>query len=129
MKTKLQGLTVNVLRGDVDCTNNGITSKHNRVVLVLSPEAAELLAAKGERWGTVLVDEDTGEEIGEVTGEPTGRPVLRVDVGRKGYLTARPVGEAWADRWLMMGGNFVYSCDSRFRRLNDYPIPVHDRAE
>ena len=27
----------------------------------------------------------------------------------------------------MMGGNFVYSCDSRFPSA--YPIPVHDRYE
>lgn len=29
----------------------------------------------------------------------------------------------------MFGGNFIWACDSRFRRLYPQPIPVHDRAE
>ena len=35
------------------------------------------------------------------------------------------------DGWIggMMGGNFVYSSDSRFRQISPYPLPVHDRFE
>jgi len=29
----------------------------------------------------------------------------------------------------MFGGNFVYSCDSRFRAISRFPIPIHDRFE
>lgn len=29
----------------------------------------------------------------------------------------------------MFGGDFVYSIDSRFRRVSPYPIPLHDRME
>jgi hypothetical protein len=43
------------------------------------------------------------------------------------HLRAVPAGE---DRWLMFGGNFIWSSDSRFRNeVSEYPIPVHDRIE
>lgn len=29
----------------------------------------------------------------------------------------------------MAGGNFIYSCDSRYRRLSAYPVSIHDRIE
>ena len=28
-----------------------------------------------------------------------------------------------------MGGNFIWSTDSRFRDMHPYPVPVHDRFE
>jgi len=40
-------------------------------------------------------------------------------------LEAPPLGGVG---W-MFGGNFIYSCDSRFQALCGYPIPVHDRCE
>ena len=35
------------------------------------------------------------------------------------------------EKWHMAGGNFVYSCDSRYREVTGihYPISVHDRVE
>ena len=29
----------------------------------------------------------------------------------------------------MFGGNFISTCDSRFRRAFGYPVPLHDRFE
>jgi hypothetical protein len=127
------GLPCTVFRSDVDCTNGGVTSTTWRVTVVLDPEAVALLAAKGEDfgWHRTKVDQEAGLELNDY-GEPTSRPALRISVrsiGGETYLTAYPLGRRWKNRHLMMGGNFVYSCDSRFRRLCAYPIPVHDRCE
>ena len=48
---------------------------------------------------------------------------------RPPYLSAVPVNPDRGDKVIgpMFGGNFIYSCDSRFP--SDYPIPVHDRYE
>lgn len=34
-------------------------------------------------------------------------------------------------RWYMMGGNFLYTSDSRFKEITgiSYPIAIHDRYE
>ena len=66
-----------------------------------------------------------------------GRPELelRERMGRPIAVPAMPMyhGEpvdASKMAGPMFGGNFVYSSDSRFARLNDgRPIPVHDRYE
>ena len=41
-------------------------------------------------------------------------------------LRAIPAGLIIDRKWVMMGGNFIYTCDSRgFHN----PIPIHDRVE
>lgn len=90
-----------------DCTNGGVTSKSERVILV--PEGVEA---------------------------PTSTlPVLKVVrrmIGGKPYLHAEPANRPGLDSmgtW-MAGGNFVYSSDSRFREwVSEYPLSVHDRTE
>jgi hypothetical protein len=53
--------------------------------------------------------------------------VLDLEIKNSGYRCFKQRGDK---RWLMMGGQFVYSTDSRFRSAyGDYPIPVHDRYE
>lgn len=104
-------------------------------MIVLSQPAIDFLTDKVagtdnpsiNSWGMVKVDTQAGLEIDESTHEP-GRPVLRVDVRKDGQLIAVPIGTEWDGRRLLSGGNFVYSGDFRFRTLNAYPIPVHDRA-
>lgn len=36
-----------------------------------------------------------------------------------------------SNKWVMCGGNFVFSSDARYKELTklDYPISVHDRVE
>jgi hypothetical protein len=103
----MKGMMVWVYRtGKTDCTNQGITSKHDRVMLV-GPGVPEV--------HEVLPDE----------------PVLFLDP-RKGWdhpcLT--PYAKPKTDRWVMFGGNFVWSSDSRFREhVSAGPLPVHDRVE
>jgi len=53
---------------------------------------------------------------------------IKLEVGEAGNLMHfKPVG---LEGWTMMGGNFVYSSDSRFiRTYGPRPISVHDRVE
>ena len=39
------------------------------------------------------------------------------------YIHAEPVTPGS----YAFGGRFIYTCDSRFRELTRYPIPLHDR--
>jgi hypothetical protein len=52
------------------------------------------------------------------------------------YIHAAPVYcPEWQEEkfrgspWLQFGGNFLFSSDSRFRAICQYPIPIHDRVE
>lgn len=52
-----------------------------------------------------------------------------ITVGGKEHLRVKPKKSKPKDGFVgpMFGGNFVYSCDSRFP--GDYPIPILDRYE
>jgi len=99
-----------------DCTNDGVTSKAKEALLV-------------------------GDDIPQIFSEREGVPVLRVE--RRAILDHCPgcgdnaLGEKWDYISAVpvdlpegihpaAGGNFIYSCDSRFRVIFEYPIPVHD---
>ena len=83
----------------------------------------------------------TNPAIAVVTGASRGAGKgIAIGLGEKGmtvFVTGRSVDQSDAVGWdgkplagSMMGGNFVYSSDSRYRnRVNDYPTPVHDRVE
>lgn len=107
-----RGLMVHVYRAaDEYCTNRGVTSKFDVFVL-------------------------TGEGIPEIF-EPSERmPELRLErrrlFGDEDHLRVIPVERPDGDRGAigpMFGGNFVWSCDSRFREISEGPLPVHDRFE
>ncbi len=98
----MKGLIVYTLihKNGSDCTNEGVTSKYDKFILV-------------------------GEGVPELFEPSEDTPVLELKkkfYGRE-YIHASPITE----RYTMFGGNFVYSSDSRFP--SDYPIPVHDRVE
>lgn len=105
-----KGLTVNVLvRADgSDCTNNGITSKVKRIVIV-------------------------GEGIPKLDAVPEGEVYLELvkrEMFGKVYFHAAPRGDEFnPGNRGMAGGNFVYSSDSRFNDICNYPVSVHDRFE
>ena len=69
-------------------------------------------------------------ERGHVTQEDVdknGYVVLELQRKSADYACFKPKGD---DRWLMAGGAFVYTSDSRFsKQYGSYPIPVHDRYE
>ena len=102
----MKGLRCSVLRhGDgMDCTLNGVSSKHDNVILV---------------WDDVPGIFKPSEDC----------PELRL-IERNGHLAAYPPDSCFLEgvgKWYMSGGNFIYASDSRFP--NEYPIPVHDRYE
>ena len=50
-----------------------------------------------------------------------------VELAWKGdYIYCRAAGNP---RRPMMGGNFIFSSDSRFKEYSRQPIPIHDRFE
>jgi hypothetical protein len=107
-----KGLIVDVLREapnplfpNADTTNGGVSRKYNSFVLV-------------------------GEGVPEVFEERKDLPALKLvkrNFGGRIYLHAEPFEKPEGHVGPMSGGNFVYSCDSRFP--NDYPISIHDRFE
>jgi hypothetical protein len=95
-----------------NCSNNGI-SKWNKEVTIISDinECA-------------VFDIDPASQL--------SRPLVVIKhkrIGGEDYVYAEPLEEPEGVGW-MMGGCFIYSCDSRFRRhFSKYPIPLHDRQE
>lgn len=93
-----------------DCTNGGISSKHDNLVLV-------------------------GDGVEEIFESRDGMPAIRLilrDVGRFGkFWIAAPLDakiEGYgAGAPYMFGGNFLYCSDSRFPC--DAPIKIFDRLE
>ncbi len=59
---------------------------------------------------------------------PAVKLVRRELFGMK-YIHAEPVNQPSGMNGPMFGGTFIYSCDSRFRDMCPYPIPLHDRFE
>lgn len=100
-----------------DYTNDGVTSRHERVMMFYNctrEEAAKCCEAYG-------VNEDACIVL-----------VKRILWGEKHYYV-RPLVHRSDKTGPMFGGNFVYSSDSRFAEAIDArcssPIPVHDRYE
>lgn len=92
-----------------DCTNGGITSRFRDLLLICEE-------------GFVEVDENNPPEnlVKIVTRYFGGNeykhiePYAKVESGNVGWMS---------------GGNIAYSCDSRFSRMSQYPLSVHDRQE
>lgn len=113
----MKGLTVNVFRWSLgDCTNGGVTERVNSFI---------------------LVDESIKEVPFEVQEGGLYLALVKRNIGGREYLHAEPRvngGVLCSHGTLasklagpMAGGNFIYSCDSRFP--SPYPISVHDRFE
>lgn len=100
----LKGLIVNVYKLDYDCTNEGITSKVNRITLC-------------------------GDELPELSEATESAPAFKI-VKRHmfggEYIHVEP-WDAPEGRGWMFGGNVCYTSDSRFP--NQYPLKIHDRQE
>lgn len=122
----MNGLHVSILRyaADLsDCTGDGVTGLKRRVYLDrtaaegVGATTATLLGVGGpfepcDRHPTLIVQR-RGDYVYAVPCDAEGVPLKRL-----GHVGP------------MMGGNFVYTSDSRFRNgVCEYPIPVHDRFE
>lgn len=109
-------ISVSIYRnGDDDCTNHGLSSKADRLPLVVL-EFGESSADAIQK----LKDE----------GKDPDRYLLLVRRTLWGE-TADYIKPLTEDRWVMMGGNFAYTSDSRFREFTGSrcPLPIHDRVE
>jgi hypothetical protein len=69
-----------------------------------------------------LIDDKIAKIFEPSEEAPAVRLVFR-DLPSGKYVHAEPMQEGTYSH----GGSFIYSSDSRFRRLNPYPIPLHDR--
>jgi hypothetical protein len=99
-------LPVDVYTNGQDSTNNGVSKTHR---LVVPHENGHVTAEQVAEQGYIIMDVEVKGRVEEP------------------YHYAREHGQT---RWTMMGGNFIYSSDSRFRRTyGDRPLPVHDRIE
>lgn len=90
-----------------DCTNGGISSRYDELLLVCDR-------------GYVEIDENNPpENLVKVSEHRCGFSVYK-------FLepVARPQHLGW-----MFGGNLAYSSDSRYSELAGQPLPIHDRQE
>ena len=108
----MKGLYVNVFRhGSYDCTNGGITSKVDSIL---------------------LLDSNLEGGLYEYLPDKIYLKLIRRNLFGHDYIHAVPAMNGVRldlEELTTFGGNFIYSSDSRFRKLSAYPIPVHDRFE
>jgi len=92
-----------------DCTGNGVSVTSKLYIEHpdghVTEEDLDNLRAIGERVAVMVIAE---KKVGKV------------------YYNIREKDDK---RWLMFGGNFAWSGDSRARSLIPYPLPIHDRFE
>lgn len=104
----MRALSINIYKHkNRDCSNNGLSSRYNELLLICEE-------------GNIDIDENNPPEnlVKLVSRHLFGRDYLHIEP------VAKPGGAGW-----MSGGCVVYSCDSRFRRMSEYPLSLHDRDE
>ena len=105
----MRALPINVYKNENsgDCSNNGISSRYSRVLLVCED-------------GPIYVD----------TNNPPKNLVKLVKRTIFGieYMHLEPC-ECAEGNGYMFGGCYCSSSDYRFKRISDYPLPLHDRQE
>ena len=110
--TKPQGMLVGIYRdGHIgDCTNGGVTGNERgaRGAIAIHQDLPELFEPKMDTPGLEIIQHPAGTQYGLIAV-----PLVFID----------------GDVGPMFGGNFIWTSDSRFRRLSPRPIPVHDRFE
>ena len=107
---KRKGLIVYILKnkGLGDCSNGGISSKHDEALLVFENGEAGIFEESDDR--------------------PTIKLVKRMIWGEE-YVHVEPIDNKKGGGF-MAGGCFVTSSDSRFSEFaNRYPVSLHDRQE
>ena len=109
---KVKALSVSVFKNPMgDCTNNGISSKYNTLLLVGK-----------DVEGYIDVDLDNPPENLVVL-------VKRNTWGNHEHIHVEPLDgcHAEGEKQYMAGGNFCYTSESRFP--NSYTLAIHDRRE
>ena len=106
----MKALPIEVFKSNCgDCSNGGITSKYTRLLLVCEE-------------GYIEIDETNPPEnlVKIVTRHLFGKEYKHIEPVAS--VSSKCVG------W-MAGGCIGYSCDSRFSRMSQYPLSIHDRQE
>jgi hypothetical protein len=132
-----KGLILDILRGQYDCTNHGVTAREfGRTSLTL----VGYIDPKGDR--VTVHDLDRSARVFAANDE---RPAVALSSNMAGTACLVPVepdgqGTGWvrSDGPWMAGGHFAETCDSRFgQAVADYlhlprfygALKVHDRTE
>lgn len=104
----MKAISINVYRhGNYDCTNNGISSRYNSLLLICDD-------------GYIDIDENNIPE--------NAVKIVERNLFGNVYKHIEPIAKA-TQLGYMDGGNIAYSCDSRFREFSAYPLKIHDRQE
>lgn len=105
----MKGMILDVFRSKIlgNCSNDGISSRVNEVLLV-GEGIPEIFEANNERPAVKLVKRNF------VSGP---------------YYHAEPLEKREGMNGPMFGGTFIFTTDSRVRSITAYPIPLHDRFE
>jgi len=115
-KNNMNIVNVYIYRNSLgDCTNDGLSSKKDHLPLVVldsnetEESAISSLTADGKNPNEYLV-------------------LVRRELWGENRDYIKPLTEK---RWVMFGGNFAYSSDSRFSNFtgSHQPIQIHDRVE
>lgn len=115
---KINTIPVTVYRGKYDCTNHGISSKYDEL-LVACPDGHRVVDSDNLPENFAMVE--ARHLFGKVcyTIYPAG-------VDEKGNIVPRD------GKWWMMGGNYAGTSDSRFSNMLDGfygAVAIHDRYE
>ena len=73
---------------------------------------------------TIIGRTPWGERVAPVTTPTKGAPAVILGETTPGHLVAWPVDKG--NRWLMFGGSFIWTGDSRMPGRAKHPIPLHD---
>lgn len=125
-------IAINVYRWSWDdCTNNGISSpaRHNRLYIVgiIESETEEFTPLSDDLCLPDKIDFSNKKELLEA--DTLCLLVKRTLFNENAdYLVG--LKDFMQGKWCMAGGNFGYSCDSRYHKtINRLPLPIHDRIE
>ncbi|MGB6245177.1 hypothetical protein, partial [Gordonia sp. (in: high G+C Gram-positive bacteria)] len=139
-----RGLRLSVYRpaGYPDCTNNGISARHDVVTVVgfvsKDDEKENALSRRDDiiqRY--VITALPKGSQVFAATDDAPA-VILRYCAGNSGKLHLAPADDAVGGTWLMAGGNYAASSDSRWSALVRHlteataaseAIQIHDRIE
>ena len=88
------------------------------------------VVSNGQFDHIVLVTDGVNGDASTVNSDEPYLQLKTKHVTSEPYLYAEPVNMGTEGKWVMFGGAFVYTSDSRFtREVSRQPIPVHDRVE
>jgi hypothetical protein len=95
--------------------------KKGLLVSILDSGFIDGLSPMRSAKGAIIID--IGCEVFQTSDEHPAVKLVHRNLPSGPYVHAVPdLPGMWA-----FGGRFIYSSDSRFRELNAYPIPLHDR--